>query len=250
MGRSLRKLSFRPIDVSQFAHDHLFRLGYKVVMMSATILDSRVFCESLGVKPSEVSFISIPTPFPVENRPVLIHPVGSMGSKSIDTTLPTMAKVVKEILKEHSGEKGIIHCHTYKIAKYLKENVGSDRLLTHTSENRDAILKKHEKSIKPTVLLSPSMSEGVDLKGDLSKFQIIVKIPYPYLGDPLVRKRMNKWETWYPLQTAKLIVQSAGRSIRSSKDDAVTYILDKDWERFYGRNRSIFPASFRESIVK
>lgn len=250
MGRSLRKLSFRPIDVSQFAHDHLFRLGYKVVMMSATILDPKVFCESLGVNSDEVSFISIPTPFPVENRPVLIHPVGSMGSKSIDTTLPTMAKVVKEILKEHAGEKGIIHCHTYKIAKYLKDNIRSPRLLTHTSENRDAVLRKHEKSDKPTVLLSPSMSEGVDLKGDLSKFQIIVKVPYPYLGDPLVRKRMNKWETWYPLQTAKLIVQSAGRSIRSSKDSAVTYILDKDWERFYGRNRSIFPASFRESIVK
>jgi Rad3-related DNA helicase len=250
MGRSMRKFSFKPIDVSQYAHNHLFRLGYKVVMMSATILDPDVFCESLGIKKDEMSFISLPTPFPVKNRPILIHPVGSMAAKSIDTTLPTMVKAIKEILSEHKNEKGIIHCHTYKIAKYLKERVKSDRILTHTSENRDAILRKHEKSKKATVLLSPSMAEGVDLKDDLSRFQIIVKIPYPYLGDPLVRKRMNKWSAWYPLQTAKLIVQSAGRSIRSEKDSAVTYILDKDWERFYGKNTSIFPKSFRESIIR
>ena len=30
------------------------------------------------------------------------------------------------------------------------------------------------------------MAEGVDLKGDSSRFQIICKIPYPYLGDKLV----------------------------------------------------------------
>jgi Rad3-related DNA helicase len=92
------------------------------------------------------------------------------------------------------------------------------------------------------------MSEGVDLKGDLSRFQIIMKIPYPYLGDPLIKKRMNKWEGWYSLQTAKLIVQSSGRSIRSNDDAAVTYILDSDWTRFYGRNKSIFPTSFKECL--
>jgi len=250
LGRSLRKISFRPIDVSSFAHNYLFRLGYKVLMMSATILDSKTFCDSLGIEESDAAFISIPTPFPVQNRPVFIHSIGSMSAKMIDQTLPTMASAVEQILLSHEGEKGIIHCHTYKIARYLKNNIKSNRLLIHNSENRDNILKKHEKAKGPSVLLSPSMSEGVDLKGDLSRFQIIVKIPYPYLGDPLVRKRMNKWTDWYPLQTAKLIVQSAGRSVRSSDDSAVTYILDQDWNRFYNKNSNIFPASFKESLVR
>ena len=249
-GRSSRKLSFRPIDVSSFAHNYLFRLGYKVLMMSATILDSKTFCDSLGILESEAAFVSIPTPFPVQNRPIFINSIGSMSAKMIDQTLPTMAAAVEEILLAHKGQKGIVHCHTYKIARYLKDNIKSNRLLIHTSENRDEVLKKHERSKKPSVLLSPSMSEGVDLKGELSRFQIIVKIPYPYLGDPLVRKRMNKWDDWYPLQTAKLIVQSAGRSIRSSDDSAVTYILDQDWNRFYNKNSNIFPRSFRESLIK
>ena len=83
---------------------------------------------------------------------------------------------------------------------------------------------------------------------EVGYFQIICKIPYPYLGDKLIRKKMNKWKWWYPLQTAKTIVQGTGRSVRSLDDTAVTYILDSDWEMFYNRNRNIFPDSFKESL--
>ena len=94
------------------------------------------------------------------------------------------------------------------------------------------------------------MSEGVDLKGDLSRFQIICKIPYPYLGDKIVKKRMGKWKNWYPLQTAKLIVQASGRSVRSMEDKAVTYILDADWDRLYRNNIDMFPKSFKDALLK
>ena len=60
---------------------------------------------------------------------------------------------------------------------------------------------------------------------------------------------MNKWKWWYPLQTAKTIVQSVGRSIRTETDHAVTYILDEDWNRFYGRNKAIFPKDFKDCIL-
>jgi Rad3-related DNA helicase len=92
------------------------------------------------------------------------------------------------------------------------------------------------------------MSEGVDLKNDLSRFQIVCKVPYPYYGDPLIRKRMNKWKWWYPLQTAKLIVQSVGRSVRNMEDHAVTYILDSDWETFFRRNKDMFPEDFKSCL--
>jgi Rad3-related DNA helicase len=247
-GRSLRKFSFRPIDVSYYANKYLFRLGKTVLLMSATILDKETFCKSLGIDESDASFISIPTPFPKENRPILFVPAGSMASKSIGNTLPHLRNSVNEILNFHKNEKGIIHCHTYRIAKYLKDNIKSDRLMLHDATNRDETLKKHAGSSKPVVLLSPSMAEGVDLKDDLSRFQVICKIPYPYLGDPLVKKRMNKWKKWYPMQTAKLIVQSAGRSIRSDSDSAVTYILDADWKRFYYSNKGLFPKTFIDSL--
>jgi len=244
-----RRIQFKPIDVSPYADPVLFKFGQKVLMMSATILNKDAFCESLGIDKSDCAFVSLPTPFPAKNRPVITVSMGRMVQSEIDTTLPKLVEGIKQILNEHKDEKGIIHAHSYKIANYIKRNIRSRRILVHDSSNREAVLRQHLSSDKPTVLLSPSMTEGVDLVDEASRFQIICKIPYPYLGDKLVKKRMNKWKWWYPLQTTKTIVQSVGRSIRSETDFAVTYILDGDFSKFYYRNTYLFPESFRESMV-
>lgn len=248
--RTARKIQFKPIDISPYAPDMLYSYGDVVIMMSATILDKDAFCECAGIPKQEAAFISLPSPFPIENRPIVYSGIGKMNASSINDTLPRMAMAVNEILKQHKNEKGIIHCHSYKVAHFLKKNIRSSRLLIHGSHNRDLILDKHKRSKKPTVLISPSMAEGVDLKDDLSRFQIVCKVPYPYLGDKLVKKKMNKWRWWYALQTAKTIVQSVGRSVRSSKDSAVTYILDSDFERFFNSNKSLFPEEFKRSMKK
>ena len=252
--RGSTKATFKPIDVSSYAEDSLFRLGEKILIMSATIIDRKTFCRTLGIKESDCTFKSIPSPFNPENRPVIVSPVGSMCAREIDRTLPKLVTAVSEILSHHKSDKGIIHCKTFKIANYLKNNIRdrslSKRILIHDSTNRDEVLRKHIMSKEPTVLLSPSMTEGVDLKDDASRFQILCKVPYPYLGDKLVKKRMNKFPGWYNLQTAKSIVQSAGRSVRNESDHAVTYILDSDFEKFMSRNRAMFPEDFRNCLVR
>ena len=246
--RHMRKWTFKPIDVAPYSEEYLFRHADKVLMMSATIIDKDAFCTILGIDQSDCVFLTIPSPFPHENHPILFSPVGSMAMSQIQGTLPVMAEAVKAILKNHPKEKGIIHCNSYKVARYLQNNIRSRRLIFHQSHDREAALKRHMNSDKPTVLVSPSMQEGVDLKGDLSRFQVICKVPYPYLGDKLVKKRMHKWKWWYPLQTAKVLIQSVGRSVRSADDTAITYILDGDWHRFYSRNKKLFPENFNKSV--
>lgn len=248
-GKSKRKLEFKAIDISAFADQYLFSFGEKILMMSATILNHKAFCDSLGIDVNKSAFITLQSPFPIENRPILSVSVGKMSKNNIDDTLPKIVDAIKMILEEHKNEKGIIHCHSYFIANYIKKHVKSKRLLLHDSTDRDEILKKHIASNQPTVLLSPSMTEGVDLHGDLSRFQVVCKVPYPYLGDKICKKRMTKWKWWYPLMTAKTIVQCVGRSIRSETDHAVTYILDSDWEDFYKRNTEMFPKGFRDSLT-
>ena len=250
-GKSKRKMTFRAIDIAPFAEAYLLRLGERVLLMSATILDKEAFCRSLGIKQVDAEFISIPSPFPIEHRPVFNLGIGSMNKANIDESLPKMVSAIKELLKQHPDEKGIIHTHTFRIARVIKFGIKGKlgkRLLMHTSEDREEVLRHHLESSEPTVLLSPSMTEGVDLKGSLSRFQVICKVPYPYYGDPLVRKRMNKWPWWYPLQTAKTLIQASGRSIRNFDDYAVTYILDSDWITFFGRATRFFPADFKQRI--
>ena len=238
------KFIFKPIDVSNYAKEYLLDHADYIIFMSATIISHEGFSLTLGLPANKTVSIKEPSPFPSENRPIIFSPAGSMSSRNIDKTLPTMTQMVKEILNNHKNEKGIIHTHSTKIAKYLKQNIKNKRLLIAYGENREEVLNKHINSSQPTVLISPSMAEGVDLKGKLSAFQILCKIPYPYLGDKVVKKKMSRWKWWYSTQTVRTIIQSVGRSIRSENDKAVTYILDGDWSMIKSRSKNDFPSDF------
>jgi Rad3-related DNA helicase len=246
--KAQRKFEFKPVDVSRYSFDNLFRFGGRTLLLSATIIDHHIFCTSIGLNPNEIAYLSVPSPFPVENRPIHYLPAGSLSKSCIDKTLPILAEAVNMLLQQHPNEKGMIHCVNFRIAQFLVDNIKSPRLLTHTSENRDEVLRAHIKGNEPTVLVSPSMMEGVDLAGDASRFQILCKIPFPFLGDEVIKKRMENNRMWYTYQTVKSIVQAMGRSVRNETDYAVSYILDSDWERFFRMNNHMFPEEFTKAV--
>lgn len=239
-----RKFVFKPIDISSYAKEYILQYADYVIFMSATIVSHEGFCISLGLPFEETSIVKKGSPFDSKNKPVIFCPAGSMSYKNIDRTLPDLVKMINAILENHKDQKGIIHTHSNKIAKYIIQNTKSKRLLLATGDTRDSALEKHIKSKGNSVLISPSMAEGVDLKGNLSEFQILCKIPYPYLGDKVTKKKMNKWKWWYDTQTARTIIQSLGRSIRNEKDTAVTYILDADWNIIKRKSKEYFPEDF------
>lgn len=247
----LRSFSLKPVFINKYSKELLFDKANKFLLMSATILNKNSYCNSVGIKESEVEFISLDSLFDPSKRPIYYTPVGKMAKDTIKETLPNLARAVSLIMEQYKNKKGVIHCHTYEIAEYLKANVSSehkDRLINHTSENRDKALEFHINSQKATVLLSPSMSEGVDLKDHLSRFQIICKIPFPYLGDRRIMKKKKIQPWWYPYQTAKIIVQGLGRSIRNEEDYADSYILDSNWAFFLKLNKKYFPKWFLSAI--
>ena len=108
-------------------------------------------------------------------------------------------------------------------------------------------LEHHRSASAPTVLLSPSLREGVDLPDDFLRFQIITKVPYPDLGDPWTAVRQARDPRWYALETAKALVQAYGRSCRHARDHGVIYVLDAQFARFLQRYRPLLPAWFREA---
>ena len=242
--KKYKKFVFKPIDVSTYSKQYLLDHADYIVFMSATIISHEGFIQTIGLPEKETISIKEDSPFDPKNNPIVFSPAGSMSAKNIDKTLPVMKEMVKSILENHKNEKGIIHTHNTRIAKYLAENIKDKRIILAYGSNREKSLEKHLKSKNNTVLISPSMAEGVDLKGDLSSFQVVCKVPFPYLGDKVTRKKMNKWKWWYDTQTVRTIVQSLGRSIRSENDKAVTYILDGDWSRVKSKSRSSFPSNF------
>ncbi len=244
-----RKFEFKPVDVSGYGYDHLYRFGSRVVLMSATVVDKDTYCKSVGIDPNDAAFLHIASPFPVANRPIHYVPVGSMSRDNIETTLPMMTAVVKDLLAGHAKDKGIIHCVNYRVAKHLVDTVKSPRLLLHDAENREEMIEFHMQSPEPTVLISPSMTEGVDLADDASRFQILCKVPFPYLGDKVIQLRKQRNPNWYACQTARSVIQALGRSVRNDQDHASSYILDADWERFYRTSHRMFPSEFSAALT-
>jgi ATP-dependent DNA helicase DinG len=86
------------------------------------------------------------------------------------------------------------------------------------------------------------------LKDDLSRFQIITKVPYPNLGDRWTDAKRKASRQWYTWQTALKLVQGYGRSVRSKEDWAKTYVLDSAFGPFVNRNKNILPDWFIQAI--
>lgn len=241
-------LQFKPIDGTKWTEPYLLRFGKRRLMMSATVLNSEAFCKSIGLDMSTTASMSLPSTFPVENRRVHYVGVGSMSMREIDQTLPKMANAVKELLEVHSDVKGIIHTANFRVANYIRDHVRDKRLLCHSSDDRDQVLKQHQTSKKPTVLLSPSMIEGVDLADDMSRFQIIVKLPYPSLADKSLSKRIKRDPWYYDYLTARSFVQSLGRSVRHENDHCVTYVLDGLFPMFMRKCADTIPQYIKDAI--
>ena len=243
---------FKPLRVHHYAKDNLLKYGDVVIFMSATILSHKMFSKWLGLNPNEVYHIKVDSPFTKEKRPIILNLAGKMSANRIKNTAPKTIPILQEILTKHENDKGLIHTHSYKCQQYIVNNLYNSRLISHSSKNREQILNFFEKDENPLVLVSPSMSEGVDLPYDKCRFQIIYKMPFPYLGDKQVNMRMKRDKKWYAYKTVMTLMQAYGRGMRAEDDSCYTYIIDSDINMLFKSPmyRSLIPDFFKEAVVR
>lgn len=244
----------KPLYAHRFTKQLLFDAAKIRVYMSAYPGPKAVFCRSLGIDPNKVARIDLSSTFPVEHRPIHMLFCGSMGRKCIDETTPRLLRMCEKIMAAHPNEKGLIHCHSYKLGeaihKFLNGTPHGKRILfPRKADEREEAFRHHTESKGPTVLLSPSMTEGFSLDDDLARWQIIAKIPYPNLGDKQVEAKKDLDQEWYTLQTITSVIQACGRIVRSDTDHGVTYVLDSDFMLLYEKNPEFFPKWFTDAFV-
>jgi ATP-dependent DNA helicase DinG len=248
------KIELKPLDISPYCRP-VFEKCSKVLIMSATILNPKAFCRSVGlIHDNEVKFIQVKSDFPIENRP--IYPLNiaylNFNNLQLSEVKSNITKTIDNIMTIHRKDKGIIHTTSYEQLNFIKENIRQDNarrlLVTDPEIQRDEVIQEHINSVKPTVLISPSLHTGLDLKGELSRFQIITKVPYPNKGDRWINAKRHLDEDWYYWQTALKLAQAYGRSIRSKEDWAKTYILDSAFGYFLNKNRNVLPKWFIQAI--
>lgn len=245
-------VSFKPLRVDSYTENRLFQYADTCLFMSATILDKDLFSKWLGLEPDEVFYLEVPSPFPAGNRPVHMNLAGKMSQRLIKRTAPKTIPTLEKIITHHKYEKGLIHTHNYKCQQYVMNQLNNSRLIGHNSQNREFALYEFEKTREPRILVSPSMSEGVDLPYEQCQFQVIYKIPFPYLGDPQVNERRKQDPRWYAYKTVITLLQAYGRGMRAEDDYCETYILDSNIRMLLtGRMyRNLIPRFFKEAIVR
>jgi ATP-dependent DNA helicase DinG len=249
------RVEFKPLDASKYIRTVVEKCP-KTLIMSATILDHRTFEKNLGLDTGDnrTKFIQIQSDFPIENRPIFPLSVEYLNFSNLQQTdvKTKISRAIDNIMHIHSNDKGIIHTTSYEQLNFIKENLSkmnSRRLiLTDPEIQRDEVIKEHIDSKKPTVLISPSLHTGLDLKDNLSRFQIITKVPYPNIADKWTSEKRKINEEWYYWQTALRLVQAYGRSIRSKDDWAKTYVLDAAFNYFVKMNVNILPKWFVSAI--
>ncbi len=241
-----RSIKFQPVDVTSLVQDILYSRASAVLVMSATLLDKEVFCRSVGL--TGAPYLSIPTPFKKEAFGLSFRPVGRMTRDHIEKTLKHYPMAVKRILEANPDVKGIIHTTNYRITRALSDALGGEKRLLFQSSaaDRDGILKRHISSKEPTVIVSPSMMEGLDLKDDLGRFQVMCKVPYPDMSDPIVAHKDREWYNW---RTIRTLVQAIGRGVRNENDWTRTYVLDLSFMDLLERAASMMPEHLRKSII-
>lgn len=236
-------IKFQPVEVGGLASSLLYSRATYSLLMSATILDQRIFSRACGI--SGAHFVSIPTPFKASAFGVRIRPIGKMSRDGIEDSLKKLPKAIKQILKDNPDKKGIIHTVSYKVAEVIKEVKDQRLLIQSKAEDREKMLQLHAETDEPTVLVSPAMMEGLDLRDDLARFQVICKVPYPDMSDPIVKKKDWNWYAW---RTVRSLVQAAGRTVRSETDWTRTYILDLCIMDILDRNGHLVPQHLKDGI--
>jgi len=247
-------VTIKPMNPERYLQHTVWDRANRFALLSATILNKEAFCRQVGLDPADVALVDVGHTFPVENRPLYDVAQGKMTYEHREQTIPKVARTIVRIMREHDDEKGLIHCHSYDIQSRLEErlhNFGVDRRVrSHDREDRDAALEAWKDSDRPDVFLSVKMEEALDLEGDLARWQVICKAPYPNTGDSRVAHRLEdgQW-SWYYRTALRTVIQGCGRVVRAPDDYGATYLADTSLLDLFDRASHDVPNWFDEQIA-
>lgn len=241
------EVEIKPLDF-RMLKQHIFDPFEKILLLTATLPSN--FKQIFGITDEESEIVDIPSVFDKKNRPAIFaKDLPTLNYKTQFTKTSEQIRVIDDLLLAHKNDKGIIHCANYKFFDQLHAIYKSNPrfIWVRQDASKEKMIDLHTNSKQPTILVSPALMEGLDLKDDLARFQILLKIPYPTLDD-YTKKMDSIFSGWYQNLTITKIVQAYGRAVRSETDRANFYILDGAFNIILSRYRSLIPPYFLEAL--
>lgn len=259
-----KKIIFQPLTSARFLSNLLWSRGEKILLSSGTITPEVYVVEGEGGL-TDRSFnikdcvIEIPSEFDPKKSPIYYKSVGKMTYDKKDTTFPLVMKEINEVVRKGKNVKGIIHTFSYDLrpgipySKVIVEGLDEDlRHLVYPQDryDRSGSLAKWMKLDEPSVFISTNMTEGLNLKDDLCRYQYYMKVGYPSMVDKRVAKRLELGHrVWYALQAIEDVEQSSGRATRSVDDWSNMHISDSSFADLYIKYNKYFKKWFKDRLV-
>lgn len=220
----------------------------RLVIMSATVLDLPMFAGIIGLDPANIDHIKLPYVFDPNNRPIYIRTVASVTAKSEQTVAPLLAAALDDIIDNHMGHSGVVHSGSYRLGNLVAQHSRHKNLLmTHDRTDKASVLAAF-RSQTGKWLVSPSIASGEDFRYDSARVQVILKVPWPNLGDQVVQLRKASRPKWYAYKAAQELWQMCGRIVRAEDDFGETYILDDEFNRLVRQNPEFVPNGIRRAF--
>lgn len=237
--------TYHNLSDEKLFRDHFAKFSDVRVYLSAT-LQPDLLIKRWGIKSENASIIDVNSDWDVKKSRIILCDAGDMSYKNAEAGMKTAIREIARIFDEHKNDRGIIHTTSNAVTEEIA-NISrvSKRLVRYSStKEKMEILADWENYPQDAVIIGPSLTTGIDLKDDLARFNIVVKLSFPNMKSALWAKRAEALPHIYLGETASVLEQACGRTTRSKEDSSISYILDSRAESFIKQNHAYFSRQF------
>ncbi len=238
---------------------------HATILMSATLRPMEFHQRLLGLSDDRTLSVSLPSPFPPENRKVFVVPQVSTRYRDRDGSYDPIAQLLHEVTAVHPGNYLAFfpsHAYLHRVRELIPME-GPDLLVQTRKMSED-----QREDFLATLATPPSprgrlvlgvqggiFSEGIDYVGDLciGVFVVSPALPRYDLERELIRSHFQEryergFEYAYVYPGMSRVIQAAGRLIRADTDRGVVLLIG---DRFATPTYcSLFPRDWYSEAVE
>ena len=197
--------------------------------MSATATEHTM--AALGIE--DVEAVPVAAPTAECRRLVKVPDLPALNYRNLEEHLPGLVQRIEaNRRREQPDRRGhplpLATGSGAQIWDRLHERVRA-RIVTHDRGELPDAMARFRGAVhqgEAPILLSPTATTGVDFPGDMARWQVIAKFPWPSFGSRIVKRRAAADREWALRTACATLAQTIGRGVRSADDWCETWILD------------------------
>ena len=227
---------------------------HSVIAMSATLAPAEFYRQMLGFETERTDTLILPSPFPAENRQVLVVPTVSTAFRHRGANYDRVAEIITTVAGAHAGNYMALF-PSYDFLRETARHLTMPAIVQEpgmTGAQRQTVLDALQTNVPPKLVLAVQggvFAEGVDYPGEMLSGVIVVSPALPQMSfeRELMRRYYQEkygkgFEFAYLYPGMNRVIQSVGRLIRSETDCGVAVLV---CQRFIqNQYTALFPADW------